>query len=151
MSVTHTHILSYIWYSAFWGYQHDLGISTCFWDINIFWGSQHALGISTCSWDINIFWGYQHDLGISTYSEDINIFLWTYRVSQKNWDFNFAWYLENQVPDFQIVFFFWKLRSIWKFWVINNLFCAIFEAWDICKTKWDSWLHDSAKNWKYLV
>ena len=31
-------------------------------------------------------------------------------------------------------FFFWKLRSICKFW-IQNQFCAILGGWDICKTK----------------
>ena len=33
--------------------------------------------------------------------------------------------------------FFWKLRSICKFWM-QNQFCAILEGLDIWKTKWDS-------------
>ena len=39
--------------------------------------------------------------------------------------------------DFLTVFFFWKLRSIWKFWM-QNQFCAMLRGWDIWKTKWDS-------------
>ena len=31
-------------------------------------------------------------------------------------------------------FFFWKLRSICKFWIQNQL-CAMFRGWDIHKTK----------------
>ena len=46
-------------------------------------------------------------------------------------------FLCNQVPDFQIRFFSWKLRSICKFW-IQNLFCAILGGQDIYKTKCDS-------------
>ena len=36
----------------------------------------------------------------------------------------------NQVSDFNLFFFSWKLRSIRKFWIQNH-FCAIFGGWDI--------------------
>ena len=47
-----------------------------------------------------------------------------YRVSQKEWDWVFDWYLSNQWSDFQIVFFSWKLRSVHTFWIQNH-FCTI--------------------------
>ena len=58
----------------------------------------------------------------------------TYRVSQKKLDGVFAYYLSNQVSDFQIVFFSWKLRSIRKFCTQYH-FCAILGGQDIHKTK----------------
>ena len=55
-------------------------------------------------------------------------------VSKKTFKCLFVWYLRNQWMDFNTVFFFWKLRSICKFW-IQNQFCVISGGWDICKTK----------------
>ena len=46
----------------------------------------------------------------------------------------FVEYLSNRETNLQTVFFFWKLRSIWKFWIQNH-FYANLGGWDICKTK----------------
>ena len=53
----------------------------------------------------------------------------------------FSEYLGNQISDFQMFFFFWKLRSIRIFWIQNH-FCAIKGRWDTCETKLVSWLGD---------
>ena len=47
-------------------------------------------------------------------------------------------------------FFLLKLRSIQNFWIQNH-FCAIFMGWDVCKTKWNSWLEDSVKNYSKKI
>ena len=56
----------------------------------------------------------------------------------------FPEYLGNQISDFQIAFFFWKLISIRIFWMQNH-FCAVKGGWDICETKLVSWLWDGEK------
>ena len=71
-------------------------------------------------------------------------------VSKKMVQCLFCKFLGNQALDFQMVFFSWKLRSICKFWIQNH-FCAILRSWDICKTKWNSWLDDSDQNLNYLI
>ena len=53
-----------------------------------------------------------------------------YRVYQKKWANLFSLYLSNQISDFQIVFFSWKLRSIRKFWIQHH-FCAIFTKQNV--------------------
>ena len=46
----------------------------------------------------------------------------------------FVEYLSKRETNLQTVFFFWKLKSICKFWIQNH-FCSILEDWDIWKTK----------------
>ena len=48
--------------------------------------------------------------------------------------FEFVKYLRNLETDFKTIFFFWKLRFIWQFWIQNH-FCTILGGWDIFKTK----------------
>ena len=56
-----------------------------------------------------------------------------YRVSQKKWDSVSAWYLGNQVSDFQIVFFLLKTEIHMQIQNTKPFLCDF--RWDICKTK----------------
>ena len=44
----------------------------------------------------------------------------------------FCKFLGNQALNFPIFFFYWKLRSLGKFWIQNH-FCVILGSQDICK------------------
>ena len=58
----------------------------------------------------------------------------SYRVFKKNALMFVCLISPKPINRFLNRFFFWKLRSMCKFW-IQNQFCAILGGWDICKTK----------------